>query len=145
MLVKNDSSGRYVNGSLGEVMNLDDEGITVRLDTGLVLDLRKDFWSNVEFIWNIKEKKIEENIIGTYWQYPVKLAWCISVHKSQGLTFNYVIADLSFAFATGQVYVALSRCTSLNGLVLKTKIPPSAIKTDPKALEFYKKIKNNRL
>lgn len=144
MLVKNDSSGLYVNGSLGEVVELYDDEITIRLDSGIEFGLTKDYWSNVEYVWNVKEKKIQDHIIGRYWQFPVKLAWCISVHKSQGLTFNYVIADLSLAFATGQVYVALSRCTSLDGLILKTKIPSSAIKIDPKVLEFYKNIKTNK-
>jgi len=147
MLLVNDNSKRYgyVNGSLGEISDLDSLNITVTLDNGTVFDLKKFTWYNMEFVWNVEEKKIQENIIGTYTQYPVKLAWCITVHKSQGLTFNYVIADLAGAFTTGQVYVALSRCTSLEGLVLKTKIPASAIKTDPKVLEFYNNLKNNTI
>ena len=145
MLVKNDSSGMFVNGSLGEVIELENNEITIRLNSGLEFDLSKEFWYNIEYVWNIKDKKIQENIIGKYWQYPVKLAWCISVHKSQGLTFDYVIADLSLAFATGQVYVALSRCSSLDGLILKTKIPSAAIKVDQKVLEFYKKIHTKKL
>jgi len=144
MLVKNDSAGIYVNGSLGEIIDLDNKEITVKLNSGSVVDLTKDFWYNIEYVWNVKEKKIQENVIGKYWQYPVKLAWCISVHKSQGLTFDYVIADLSKSFDSGQVYVALSRCTSLEGLVLKTQIPSTAIKTDQRVLDFYKKIITNK-
>jgi ATP-dependent exoDNAse (exonuclease V) alpha subunit len=145
MLVKNDSGKKYVNGSLGEVLELNNDEITIKLDSGLEFDLTQDFWTNIEYVWNVKDKKIQENIIGRYWQYPLKLAWCITVHKSQGLTFDYIIADLSSAFTTGQVYVALSRCTSLEGLVLKSEIPSSAIKTDPIVLEFYNKIKTNKL
>jgi ATP-dependent exoDNAse (exonuclease V) alpha subunit len=142
MLVKNDTSGRFVNGSLGEITKIDDGEISVKLDTNTEFELEKETWTNIEYVWNVNTKRIEENIIGKFIQYPLKLAWCITVHKSQGLTFDYVIADLSAAFATGQVYVALSRCTSLEGLVLKTKIPPYAIKTDMQVLDFYEKIKN---
>ena len=142
MLVKNDSAGKYVNGSLGEIVELDNNEITIRLDSGFEFELVREFWFNIEYIWNVKEKKIQENTIGKFWQYPIKLAWCISVHKSQGLTFKYVLADLASAFATGQVYVALSRCTSLDGLILKNKIPPYAIKTDPRVREFYKTVNN---
>lgn len=144
MLVKNDSNRKYVNGSLGEITNIEDGKITIKLDNGLVFDLEKETWNNIEYVWNVSKKKIEENTIGRFIQFPLKLAWCITVHKSQGLTFDYVIADLSAAFATGQVYVALSRCTSLEGLVLKTEIPPYAIKTDMQVLNFYERIKHRK-
>ncbi len=144
MLVKNDSNHKYVNGSIGKIIKIRDGEITIKLDDNLEFGLEKELWTNIEYVWNVSTKKIEENIIGKFIQFPLKLAWCITVHKSQGLTFNYVIADLSAAFATGQVYVALSRCTSLEGLVLKTKIPSYAIKTDMHVLDFYEKIKNKK-
>jgi ATP-dependent exoDNAse (exonuclease V) alpha subunit len=144
MLVKNDSNHKYVNGSLGEITGIEDGEITIKLDNGLTFELEKATWNNIEYVWNRSKKRIEENVIGKFIQFPLKLAWCITVHKSQGLTFDYVIADLSAAFATGQVYVALSRCTSLDGLVLKTEIP-YAIKTDMQVLNFYgNKIKKNK-
>lgn len=83
-----------------------------------------------------RRKKIEEEIIGTFTQFPVKLAWAITVHKSQGLTFDKVIADVGSSFASGQVYVALSRCTNSSGLVLKSRIERNAIKTDSRVVEF---------
>jgi len=88
------------------------------------------------YAWNESEKKVEQEVIGTFRQFPVRLAWAITVHKSQGLTLENVIADIKNSFSPGQVYVALSRCTSIEGLVLKSKINRNVIKTDPDVIKF---------
>ena len=136
MFIKNDRSKRYFNGKIAKLSKIENDRIIVEFSEGNEITVEKQIWENVKYTWNDNEKKIEEEVIGTFSQFPLKLAWAITVHKSQGLTFERVIADLSAAFTSGQVYVALSRCTSFSGLVLKTKIEQHSIKTDPQVLLF---------
>jgi PIF1-like helicase/Helicase len=145
MFVKNDPSKGYHNGKIAKVVTITDEELVVEVDGGEELLVEKQVWKNIRYAWNEAEQKVEEETIGTFTQFPLRLAWAITVHKSQGLTFEKVVADLGGAFAPGQVYVALSRCTSFQGLVLKTTIGASAIKTDPRVLQFAQEETPNTL
>jgi len=138
MFIKNDTGEykRYFNGKIGKVKELEENSITVVFDDESEVEVERAVWNNIRYTYNKKKKKVEVEIIGTFEQFPIRLAWAITVHKSQGLTFEKVIADLGSAFAPGQVYVALSRCTSFSGLQLKTQLNQYAIKTDPEVLEF---------
>lgn len=140
MFVKNDTNEikRYYNGKLAKIKKINEDTITVELSENTILSIDRQTWYNIEYTWNKEKKKIEEKVIGSFTQFPFKLAWAMSIHKSQGLTFDKVNADLGNAFAAGQVYVALSRCTTFNGLVLKTKIDSRDIIVSPEALSFAK-------
>ncbi|MCB0476017.1 MAG: AAA family ATPase [Flavobacteriaceae bacterium] len=138
MFIKNDTGEykRYYNGKIGKIKELEEASITVIFDDESEVEVERAVWNNIEYSYNREQKKIVEGIVGTFEQFPIRLAWAITVHKSQGLTFEKVIADLGRAFAPGQVYVALSRCTSFSGLMLKTQLNSYAIKTDPRVIEF---------
>lgn len=138
MFIKNDTEKRYFNGKIAKIKTIEDNNIIAVFSGGEEITVEKQSWTNIRYQWNEEERKVEEVEIGRFIQYPIKLAWAITVHKSQGLTFENVVADLGNAFLPGQVYVALSRCKTFHGLVLQTKINREAIKTDPEALSFAK-------
>ncbi len=127
MFLKNDAiARRYFNGKIGVVKSLSKEKIVVDCD-GEEIYVAMETWENSRYNLNRTDGKLEQETLGTFTQYPLRLAWAITIHKSQGLTFEKVMIDAASAFSSGQVYVALSRCTSLEGIVLLSKIPQSAI------------------
>lgn len=142
MFVKNNKDKGYFNGKLGKVVDMEDSFISVEVDTEegdkRVISVAREVWKSVKYTWNDVEGCVEEETIGSFEQFPLRLAWAVTVHKSQGLTFEKVIADIGDSFASGQAYVALSRCTSFEGLVLLSPVTPMSIRTDPKVLEFAK-------
>lgn len=137
MFLKNDAKRRYYNGKIGHVTYVDDHQILVLCpDDEQAIEVEPETWENTKYKLNDQTKQIESEVVGTFTQYPLRLAWAITIHKSQGLTFAHAIIDAQFSFAAGQVYVALSRCKTLEGMVLASPIPPSAIKTDPRVTEY---------
>jgi uncharacterized protein YpbB len=127
MFIKNDIvEKKYFNGKIGVIARLDNEKIVVDCG-GIEIDVYREVWENSRYTLNRADAKLQQEVIGTFIQYPLRLAWAITIHKSQGLTFDKVMIDAGAAFSSGQVYVALSRCTSLGGIVLLSKIPTSAI------------------
>lgn len=140
MFIKNDSSPakEFFNGMIGEVEEFISDHILVRcLDSGKVLKVGRETWENIRYTLDEKSKEITEEVIGTFEQYPLKTAWAITIHKSQGLTFSKAIIDVQYSFTHGQTYVALSRCKTLEGMVLSSPIPRSAIICDTLVEDFY--------
>ena len=137
MFIKNDANHRYYNGMIGEVVYVDDRRITVRgKNGGAPFDLERAEWTNSKYTLDDASKEIKETVEGVFRQYPIRLAWAITIHKSQGLTFEHAIIDASRSFAHGQTYVALSRCKSLEGMVLSQPLSAAAIISDGKLDAF---------
>ena len=146
MFIKNDSSPekRYFNGKIGIVTDISRETVTVQCANEVdEIVAEKEMWDNINYSINEETKELKENIIGSFTQIPLRLAWAITIHKSQGLTFERAIIDAEASFAHGQTYVALSRCTSLEGLVLKTPITSNAIINDNTVSVFNQGVEEN--
>lgn len=139
MFIKNDlePERRYFNGKIGRITSIDDDLILVRCPGDPAdIAVTPAEWQNVKYLLNEETKQIDEEIVGTFTQYPLKLAWAITIHKSQGLTFDRAIVDAQASFAHGQVYVALSRCKSFEGIVLRSRISRSSVNTDAVVRSF---------
>jgi ATP-dependent DNA helicase PIF1 len=142
ILIRNDPDKRWVNGTLARIVALSGETIKVSIN-GSIHEVLKSSWEKIEYEYNREEDKIEERTVGIFEQYPIKLAWAITIHKSQGQTFDNIVIDLGAgAFTHGQVYVGLSRCTSLKGIVLKRPVIASDIIFDKRVHEFRNRFMN---
>ncbi len=147
IFIKNDYERRWVNGTIGTVNGFDMDGSTLYIttDDGRECDVKRESWRNIRYTYNEEKKQVEEEELGTFTQFPVRLAWAITVHKSQGLTFSRAVIDFTGGvFAGGQTYVALSRCTSLEGIRLKKPITRADIFVRPEITEFATHFNNQQ-
>ncbi|MEO6669669.1 MAG: helix-turn-helix domain-containing protein [Ferruginibacter sp.] len=150
MFLKNDMEKirRYYNGKIGIIEKMEDDKIWVKCtqdNFSQLIEVKKETWRNIKYSLNHKTQQIEEEELGSFTQYPLRLAWAITIHKSQGLTFQNAIIDAGSAFAPGQVYVALSRCTSLAGIILHSKISYNSLRSDSRIVDFATKQQSNRM
>lgn len=146
VFVKNDPERRWVNGTIGRIARFGDEDIIVELKDGKKHAVTIETWDNVKYEYDEQKHKVKEKAIGSYMQYPLKLAWALTIHKSQGLTFDNVIVDVGQgAFSGGQTYVALSRCRSLQGIRLRSTINPRDVFVNPRVVAFSHNFNNNAL
>lgn len=145
MMLNNDPQGRWINGSIGKVTYLNEEGfgedsIEVQLHNGLVVEVKPVTWEIFRFLYNEESQSIQSESVGSFTQYPIKLAWAVTIHKSQGKTFDKVIVDIGRGtFSHGQIYVALSRCTTLGGVVLRRPIYDHHVLLDQRVVDFMAK------
>ena len=138
MFIKNDKEKvkRYFNGKIGVITKIETDKILVQCNDEDEIEVHKETWENIRYSINKQTQQLDEEVLGTFTQYPLRLAWAITIHKSQGLTFEKAVIDAGRAFAPGQVYVALSRCTSLNGIVLKSQVNSTGLISDKAIIEF---------
>lgn len=135
MFIKNDVDKRFFNGKIGMVTRLENESVFVQCkDDPNEIEVKAEKWDNIRY--SVANDEVKEDIVGSFKQLPLRLAWAITIHKSQGLTFEKAVIDAGSAFASGQVYVALSRCTSLKGMVLKSKLTPQGMHNDDRIVAF---------
>lgn len=136
MFIRNDSEGQFYNGKLGRVEDVYDEMVVVSDEDGMMVNVIPVEWENSQYVLDEESGEIRQNVVGVFRQLPLRVAWAITIHKSQGLTFDRVIIDAASAFAFGQVYVALSRCRSLEGISLCTSLSAASIYSDQNVSEF---------
>jgi tetratricopeptide (TPR) repeat protein len=146
VFVKNDMERRWVNGTMAKVLSMDDDKIMVELENGVKHNVEREIWTNLKFVFNEKTKSVDEIELGSFTQFPLKLAWALTIHKSQGLTFNNVIIDLGRgAFTGGQTYVALSRCRSMEGIGLRNTVNERDIYVNPVIKRFSRTFNDPRI
>ena len=144
MMLNNEPRGRWVNGTLGKVAGIDnsDDAVTIRveLEGGYKGKIQPFTWESIRYTFNPRTQQIESEVVGSFTQYPLRLAWGSTIHKAQGKTFDRVVLDLGRgAFAPGQTYVALSRCRSLEGLILRKPLRPEHVQIDPRVQAFFER------
>ncbi len=143
MFIRNDPERRFFNGKIGVVTGLEKDKILVLCkDEDEPVEVNKEKWENIRYTLNRQNRQLEEEVLGAFTQYPLRLAWAITIHKSQGLTFERAIIDAGKAFAPGQVYVALSRCTSLEGMVLHSEVDSRRLLNDERIIQFAQRTSN---
>ena len=146
IFIRNDKEGRWCNGTIARVTKLTETRVYVALENGEEMAVEREVWENMQYTYNEKEKKVEEKVLGTFSQIPIKPAWALTVHRSQGLTFNKVVIDFAGgAFTGGQTYVALSRCTSLEGITLLKPLSERDIIVNMAVVEFSHQFNNRKM
>jgi hypothetical protein len=146
VFIKNDIDKRWVNGTIGVVEHCNNEKVVVQTEDGIKHTVLPEKWGNVKYVYNEKKKTIDEIELGSFTQFPLKLAWALTIHKSQGLTFNNVVIDIGRgAFTGGQTYVALSRCRTLAGITMRSTVNPRDIYVNPTVVGFSRTFNNEKL